>query len=125
MTLSLGTESLPLKYLLCTQEKVCKQMVTTECQKRAVDRQVQELESLAEASNAAWAVTEGFLKEVTSEQNWSEEARKSISGRNRRVRLGCGGGESGIAGNHRFPAMAGNQGDGEGTQAWRSAISIF
>lgn len=81
MTLSLGTESLPLKYLLCTQEKVCKQMVTTECQKRAVDRQVQELESLAEASNAAWAVTEGFLKEVTSEQNWSEEARKSISGR--------------------------------------------
>lgn len=94
VTVSLGTESLPLKCSPCTQEKVCKQMVTTECQKRAVDRQAQGLESLA-----AWAVTEGFLKEVTPEQNWSEEARKSISGRKR---LGCGGGESGIAGNHRF-----------------------
>lgn len=42
-----------------------------------MDRKAERLGSLAEALDAAWAVREDFLKEVTSEQNWSEEEEKS------------------------------------------------
>lgn len=62
-----------------------------------MDRKAERLGSLAEALNAAWAVREDFLKEVTSKQNCEEEEKK-VPDKERRVRIGCRGGKFGTAG---------------------------
>lgn len=84
-----------------TQEKMQK------WRKRAVDRQARGLQSLAEALIATQEIREDFLKKVTSDKNWSEEAEKSIPGKQRRIRIDHGGGKFDMAGPQVIQAIAG------------------
>lgn len=79
------------------------------------DRPTWGLRSPAEVPNTAWAVREGLLSEVTSE-NSSEKAEKSIPGRKRRVSF--------VWLDHRLHRPRREPGADAGTGFWRSAVTV-